>query len=58
MVVKEGVTLDLISTFDSKTAQGISVQETGQNFAGFWTELLSKLERIIENLQIHFVDIL
>jgi hypothetical protein len=58
MVSKEGVTLDLLSTFDSKTAQRISVQETRQNFAGFWTELLSKYERIVENLYIHRVDVL
>jgi hypothetical protein len=57
MVMKEGVTLNLISTFDSKTAQGISVQETRKNFAGFWTELISKFEGIVENLRIHLVDV-
>ena len=58
MVVEESVTFDLISTFDSKTPQGIPVQETRQNFAGFWTEFLSKLEIIVENFHIHLVDIL
>ena len=58
MVMKEVVTLDLLSTFNSKTTQWISGQETRQNFAGFWTELLSKSELIVEDLHIHIVDVL
>jgi len=56
MVVKEGVTLNLLSTLDPKTMHGISVQESRQNFAGFWTKLFSKSERIVENLFIHLIN--
>ena len=56
IIVKEGVTLDLLSTLNPKTVQGISVQESSQNSAGFRTELLSKSKRIVENLFIHLVN--
>ena len=58
VVCKEGVRSDLLRSVDSETLRRVSREETGEDTAGLDPAIVSKYQRIRQNLLVHDIGVL
>ena len=51
------MTLDFVSTVDTKSTSGVTVKELGEDAAGLRTDLVTEDKRVVKDLLIHNIGV-